>query len=243
MIPRLPGEATLVASWRALAAISVGATVTEASGSVTAVFPGWTPLNNAIARMPPSTAELERLDAAYRTAGVTEWAYWVPNALPDLSGPDVTKVPGLHRDATTLVMRADLSGHLVSSAGMSATSVRSAAVAGDEPLDAAALEPPDGVEGLGAWVAVRGGAAVAGLWTCLHDRDCGIYAVGTAPAWRRRGIARALVEHALADVHRQGARTASLQSTPMAVPLYASMGFEPVGRYEEWVREAASSSA
>jgi hypothetical protein len=43
----LPGEATLVASWRALAVTSAGATVTETPGSVAAVFPAWTPLNNA----------------------------------------------------------------------------------------------------------------------------------------------------------------------------------------------------
>jgi ribosomal protein S18 acetylase RimI-like enzyme len=70
----------------------------------------------------------------------------------------------------------------------------------------------------------------------VYGDDCGIYAVGTAPEWRRRGIARTLVQHALADSHRRGARTASLQSTPMAVTLYESLGFEAVGRYEEWVR-------
>ncbi|WP_261553957.1 GNAT family N-acetyltransferase [Frankia tisae] len=66
--------------------------------------------------------------------------------------------------------------------------------------------------------------------------DCGIYTVGTAPAWRRRGLVTALLRHVLAVAEQDGARTATLQSTPMARALYAALGFLPVGRYEAWVR-------
>lgn len=52
---------------------------------------------------------------------------------------------------------------------------------------------------------------------------------------RRRGLARALMLHVLADAWHKGARTASLQSTRTGRPLYAGLGFRPVGRYEEWV--------
>ena len=82
---------------------------------------------------------------------------------------------------------------------------------------------------------VRDGLAVAGLWACMHDGDCGIYAMGTAPQWRRQGLARSLIAHVLAVACEAGARTASLQSTPMGMSLYRSLGFEAVGRYEEWV--------
>jgi predicted acetyltransferase len=61
-----------------------------------------------------------------------------------------------------------------------------------------------------------------------------VYAVGTVPAWRRHGFARALVGHALADGYSCGATTASLQSTEMGLPVYRAMGFDAVGRYEEW---------
>jgi GNAT superfamily N-acetyltransferase len=77
--------------------------------------------------------------------------------------------------------------------------------------------------------------AVAGAWSFLNGRDCGIYTVGTQPEWRRHGFARALMEHVLADAWRRGARAASLQSTPMGVPLYLSLGFRAAGRYEEWL--------
>ncbi len=82
---------------------------------------------------------------------------------------------------------------------------------------------------------VRDGLAVAGAWSLVAGTDCGLYAVATAPAWRRRGLARALMRGVLGDAYRRGARTASLQSTPMGEPLYASLGFSPVGRYDEWV--------
>jgi predicted acetyltransferase len=76
---------------------------------------------------------------------------------------------------------------------------------------------------------------VAATWSFVEGADCGLYTVGTVPAMRRRGFARALVEHVLADAQRAGARTATLQSTRMGQPLYESLGFEPVGRYEEWI--------
>ena len=97
----------------------------------------------------------------------------------------------------------------------------------------------DGVPGLDGWVCLYDGAAVAGAWSYLHGTDCGLYAVGTVPHLRRRGLAAVLLEHVLADAYRRGARTASLQSTPMGVPLYRAFGFTAVGRYEEWVPVAA----
>ena len=128
-------------------------------------------------------------------------------------------------------LHADIRSH----DGVVPTSIASATRASDEPVPFDALGEPDGVPGLGAWVFVRDGLAVAGTWSMQHGDDCGIYAVGTVPAWRRRGLARALVEHVLADARDHGARTATLQSTPTAVPLYESLGFEAAGRFEEWV--------
>lgn len=77
--------------------------------------------------------------------------------------------------------------------------------------------------------------AVAGAWTYRNGEDVGIYAIGTVPECRRRGFARALMLHVLADARRHGVRTASLQSTEMGQSLYASLGFGAVCRYEEWV--------
>ncbi len=184
-----------------------------------------------------TAAEVTRLASTYDDAGVDAWAYWVPSPSststpPDAGGggradPRPDDAGDAHRPASTTSRRRD---------GVRVTSLTSAAVAGDEPVAVGGARDPASAVGtrrLGHGARRR--SRSPGLWTCVHDGDCGVYAVGTAPEWRRRGVARALVEHALADARRRGASTASLQSTPMAVSLYRSLGFEAVGRYEEWV--------
>ena len=208
--PPLPGETTLVASWRALARRSVGATVDEQPTSVAAFFPAWAPLNNAIARVPASDADATATEVArgsrrgYRAAGVEEWAFWIPSPARDLTSPDRELVAGLARDATTLVMGADLGPGFERHDGVVATSVATAALAGDEPVAAGKSTRPKPI------LSSRRGCSCAtargrGLWACVRDGDCGIYAMGTAPHWRRQGLARSLIEHTLA-VARGGGR-------------------------------------
>jgi len=245
-IAALPGEETLVASWQALTQISPGARLLRYSAATAAVFPSWAPLNNAILTganngTGPAIVATQ-LMRVYADAGVDSFALWMPSRVADFGIPDdVPHIAGLRRDATTLIMRADLSRGLESHEGVVRTSIASAALAGDEPIRADHLGIPEPAGGLAAWVMVRDGLAVAGVWSIQHGTDCGIYAVGTAPGWRRQGLARALVEHVLADARRRGATTATLQSTPMAQKLYETLGFEPVGRYEEWIAQAADS--
>jgi ribosomal protein S18 acetylase RimI-like enzyme len=154
----------------------------------------------------------------------------------------VRTVTGLTRDTTTLVMTADIADNLPTRRNVVCTSVDAANIAGEEPIRADQL--PDGDEhcDLQGWVLIEDQLAVAGAWTYLNRSDVGIYAVGTAPDFRRRGLARDLMLHLLAAARRRRARTASLQSTAMGQPLYASLGFRTVGRYEEWVSEHAGGA-
>jgi ribosomal protein S18 acetylase RimI-like enzyme len=65
----------------------------------------------------------------------------------------------------------------------------------------------------------------------------GIYVVGTDDRFRRQGIGRAVTWAAIeAGVEAWGGTFAVLQSSEMGVPLYASMGFEVIGRYSEHER-------
>lgn len=237
---RPPGEATLVGSWHALAATSRDAVVRDLHGSAVAIFPAWMPLNNAILLDPPTArtaaAAAAALDCEYRAAGVAQWALWLPSARGSFQGTDVVSaITGMTRDTTTVVMTAAVESGLARSPAVLKTSIASATRASDEPTPVADLDEPEGVPGLDGWVLLDGDRAVAGAWSFLGGTDCGIYSVGTAPAWRRRGLARTLLQHILADAHRRGARTASLQSTVMGEPLYAGLGFNAVGRYEEWI--------
>ncbi len=236
----LAGENTMVACWQALARCSPGASVVRTERTITALFPSWAPLNNAILLGSPTTeaasAAAADLIPAYQDIEMTSWALWLPSRLADLGHPDeVTVVDGMTRDTTTLVMTVTLAPGLPSYSAVVRTSIEAAGLATDEPVPVTDLSAPEDVPGLQGWALVLDGAAVAGAWSYLHGSDCGIYAVGTVPAWRRRGLAAALVRHVLADAWRHGARTASLQSTAMGQRLYETLGFTAAGRYDEWV--------
>ncbi|HEX3296658.1 MAG TPA: GNAT family N-acetyltransferase [Nocardioides sp.] len=240
-----PGEDTLVASWRALARLSHGAHLSYRDRSVAAVFPSWAPLNNAIMNGPTTPeaagAAAAELAGVFQAAGVPTWALWLWSPLTVLEPPaTVESVAGMIEDTKTLVMTRTLTPGALPSPAAVRTSIEAASLATDEPVRA--LSEPDDIPGLDGWVFVHEGAAVAGAWSYLHGTDCGLYAIGTVPHLRRRGLAAALIQHVLADAYRRGARTASLQSTRMGVPLYRSLGFAPTGRYEEWVPAATPST-
>jgi GNAT superfamily N-acetyltransferase len=236
----MPGEDTLRRSWAALAARSPGAHLVSTSTSFAAVFPAWTPLNNAIllgaSSSRSASATAAELMTVYSATGLTTWALWVPSPACDLDAADeLTSIEGMVRDTTTLVMTIGLMDGWPLSAQVVNTTVEAANNAGDEPIASTRLPPPQGEPGVEGWVLVDERCAVAGAWTYRNGADVGVYAVGTAPKWRRRGHARALMLHILADAYERGARTASLQSTRIGVPLYRGLGFCPAGRYEEWV--------
>lgn len=238
----LSGQGTLVASWKALARSSLDARVVRTKTAVAAIFPAWAPLNNAILLDEPSSltaaaATAAELNQLYGSAGVDSWAMWLPASATSLGASDhVAVVGGMRRDTTTLVMQLAPVNPWPEPEGIVRTSIAAAGQAGDEPVLGVDLPEPDHGVGLDAWVMVRDGLAVAGAWSVIEGTDCGIYAVGTVPVWRRRGLATGLMHGILGDAYRRGARTATLQATPMGEPLYRSLGFEPVGRYEEWVQ-------
>jgi ribosomal protein S18 acetylase RimI-like enzyme len=84
------------------------------------------------------------------------------------------------------------------------------------------------------------GSSVATALAYDCDGDCGIYNVGTLEHARRRGLASALTMALLRDALARGCETASLQATPMAEHLYASIGFRSLGRILEYVPPAAA---
>lgn len=238
--PRLPGQETLLGSWGALMPASIGSHLMYTRTSFAAVYPNWAPLNNAVLLDPPSRAAASEaaseLHQVYSGAGVSSWALWLPGRARDFDAADsVTAVEGMVRDTSTLAMASDLTAGMPSHPGVLRTTVHAADVAGGRPIPADAVPDPDDSSDVDGWVLIYDEYAVAGAWTFRNGSDVGVYAVGTAPDWRRRGLARALMLHVLADGRRRGARTASLQSTRMGQPLYAQLGFRPVGRYDEWI--------
>lgn len=50
----------------------------------------------------------------------------------------------------------------------------------------------------------------------------------TAPAFRRRGVARGMLERLTAEARARGVKQLSLEATPMGRPLYEAFGFAPL---------------
>lgn len=92
------------------------------------------------------------------------------------------------------------------------------------------LENPDIV----FFIGYADGEAVTCLHLCLHDSIAGLYSMATLAAHRGKGYARAILVDALNWARLQGARRAVLQASADGEPVCRKLGFEPMGRYEEW---------
>ena len=66
----------------------------------------------------------------------------------------------------------------------------------------------------------------------------GVYAVGTLPEARRRGVGSALTWAAVSAGRAWGCDTIVLQASEMGFPLYAAMGFRTVVKYTTFIRRS-----
>ena len=82
----------------------------------------------------------------------------------------------------------------------------------------------------------------AALGACAADGEAvGIFGMRTDPDFRRRGLARRVLDALLAEAAELGARTAYLQveeANAPAIALYAARGFSTAYRYRYWSRPA-----
>ncbi|EWT03364.1 hypothetical protein N865_18685 [Intrasporangium oryzae NRRL B-24470] len=213
---------TLAASWRAMAAPHPGSWVVEDEGVVASRVPDHPVLDNAILLEPgalPCLRELYPPTSAY--------AVWTHS--PGCAA--VVEAAGFARSEVTHPMVCRIED------APPPTEADRSAVVGGRPVDVVdelnGLDPDllAGVEGLEVWTD-RGGDSCAALFRC--DDDVNVSMVATRPEARRRGLASAVLRVALADARARGAVTASLQSSEMAVGLYAGLGFRQVATWQEW---------
>jgi ribosomal protein S18 acetylase RimI-like enzyme len=85
-----------------------------------------------------------------------------------------------------------------------------------------------------AFVAYVDGVPAAAAMSFTAVRVARIGWVGTVPAFRRRGLGAAVTRAAALVGFDRGARIAALESTPMGVPLYRSLGFRTITTYRIW---------
>ncbi|CUH52247.1 GNAT family N-acetyltransferase [Shimia marina] len=84
----------------------------------------------------------------------------------------------------------------------------------------------DAIVGAGGWTDLSPSRGVSGT-DLGHMRH-----VATRPDWLRRGVARALIDVALASAEAHGMRQMSCMSTYTARPFYEAMGFEEAAEVE-----------
>ena len=101
----------------------------------------------------------------------------------------------------------------------------------DQPWSAAEIERLMRI--LGGFAVVAEDAGTQGFILVRTVADEGeILTLAVAPAFRRMGVGRALVESAAAEAARRGARTLFLEvaeDNPAAIALYDSAGFQAAG--------------
>lgn len=82
---------------------------------------------------------------------------------------------------------------------------------------------------------------IAGACAVFAYREGGLAWVGgmfVRPPHRRRGVARALLDHCIAYAHSRAGRLIGLDASPAGRSLYASVGFEKVASTDRWRRAA-----
>jgi ribosomal protein S18 acetylase RimI-like enzyme len=225
------GAETLIASWEAYARAAPGAHVHRSPGAAAAVFPDGPEsaiYNNVLLERADALRDVE---AIYGAAGVTRFAAWVHES--DDATRSAVEARGYVFDSSTRAMAMELAAlqpphSLLEVAPITwADQLRLFSL----PDDLLGGDDLEGFRLLGARV---DGATVAAAMAFDHDGDCGIYNVGTVEAYRRRGLATALTARMLRDAAARGCTTASVQATPMAEGVYASVGFRDLGRYLEY---------
>lgn len=187
----------------------------------------------------------ERLATVYEDAGVRAWTVWVPER--DAKTAALLRSAGHELDATPAEMALELASFRT--APHDSTEIRPSTDIGlvgrmnDEAYGyesdfARALERlPEGA--LRLHLANADGVPSACAAACDTDRDCGIFLVATLPSARGRGLATALMTHALVDARERGCTTSTLQATRLGEPIYERLGYRPLGRLQMWERRTS----
>ena len=79
------------------------------------------------------------------------------------------------------------------------------------------------------------GKVVAGMLLICKDGNAGIHEVGTLAEYRGKGIASALLNHALDLGAKQGCNCATLQASPLGEPVYKKLGMDIYSQVRNWM--------
>lgn len=236
------GIATLIASWEAYAAAAPSAALRRGSGVTAAIFPQGPEraiYNNALLARRLSaagrSAALDAMATLYRDADVVLYAAWVHES--DAVMCEDLERRGYTIDSSTRAMGMNLGDLHQSRPDLPVETLSWDKYVGRFGLPDGLLADMDATPFHLRVARLDGDISVAAL-AFDHDGDCGIYNVETLEYARRRGLGTALTLLQLHEARTRGCQTASLQATPMAERVYASLGFRDLGRILEYIPNA-----
>lgn len=85
------------------------------------------------------------------------------------------------------------------------------------------------------FIATVDGEPVGTVGTARVGDTVGVYAVGTRPAFRRRGVAATTLVNAVSWHLTRGARDFGLHASAAGAPVYLGLGFETVAEVSSWL--------
>ena len=189
-------------------------------------------------------AALDEIAAEYDRAGVNAWTVWVPEH--DTAAAQLLERAGHVLDARPAAMVRDLDDFDVEPSELDLIEPDMAVVS--RVNDAAYGFPGDferafqrlPPEPARMYLARADGEPACTVVTYEDAGECGIYLVATAPQARGRGLATALMSHALVEARGRGCTTTSLQATARGKPVYERLGYRDIGAVQMWERRKRS---
>lgn len=213
-------QASLVASWAALVTHD-GGSVEVARAFVAARSPQ--AIFNNVLLLQPDVEAVARIRRFYE--GASRWNLWTGSR----ATARAVGAMEFREDGVTWEMARSLGRLLEPDPAVSVEEADPAVVARVNRLPDTVI-PRDGR--VRAFADLSGSA---GAVTFRHGDDIQLSFVATSAAERGRGLATAVVLTALRTARDEGARTATLQATPIARSLYERLGFIVIRRWQEWV--------
>ncbi|HVW18370.1 MAG TPA: GNAT family N-acetyltransferase [Solirubrobacteraceae bacterium] len=185
---------------------------------------------------------IEELAELYAAAGVRAWTVWVQPG--DEALAELLALAGHAFDGQTTQMGAaldelDLDGdddldllhdptwRLVGEINDDAYRL---------PGDLAELLAPCADDACRLWIARLDGHPAGCVVVRASGGDAYVALVATRPWARHRGLAGGLLRRALRAARELGCESTTLEASAMGEPLYAALGYRPLGRYAFWER-------
>jgi GNAT superfamily N-acetyltransferase len=238
-----------LAQWsRTIDGASEGMRVTEREGlvmTITPAVPQRSIVNDVVYWDPEAlAAAYDEIESAYAAEGIAAWLVWVPEG--DTETATLLAERGHVLDSTPEAMVLDLDGvERPPEPGGFSRDIDLLALArindeayGMHSAFAQALERLEAGNGLYGYGVEEDGQLVSGLVTFDFEDDCSVWLVATREAARGRGLAGALMAHAMADARERGRTTSTLQATDLGRPIYERHGFRSIGEIQMWEKRA-----